>query len=151
MSSLKNANQILTRVSASDPENAGVFRDLIQSLLVAGDFELRQGAETHAANTLDSASNYLERLRSMESPGQEMSRLSAYAAICGARLNGIEATRETLNAALSMLDEFHPDTLDPHIVELRAAALELLGQDIKAAQLRKELRMVGYRGLDLAN
>jgi tetratricopeptide (TPR) repeat protein len=141
----------LETLMESDPDNNGWRRDLVSSLLAAADFGARKGSPTGATDPLAAAENSLGLLLELEPSSLETHALAAYADVCAAIRASDRANAEShWNAALEKLDRQFSGSRDPHILELRAAALAALGQAAAAAGIGGQLVATGYRGLMLA-
>lgn len=138
----------LEELVEGEPLNSGRRRDLVRSLLMAADIHARNGAATGARDRLREAEPHIATLIEQEPSIVESYELSAYAAICRARTGDGSAATAELETALEVLDRYFPDSRDPRILELRAAALSGLADSATPAMV-KELRAIGYEGLGL--
>jgi tetratricopeptide (TPR) repeat protein len=145
---LRSSTESFSRLLESDADNAAWRRDLVRGLLTSADFEARVGGQARAGDDLNAALNHLSTLAAQETANRDSRQLAIYADICRGQLeNGDRrASAEAWRAAIDKLDQYFADSSDPHILDLRAAALAGLGDSDGAARLRARLRSMGFRG-----
>jgi len=142
--------QIQAGLVRDEPLNSGGRRELVRSQLASADFATRGRDARTAQIRLAEAEANVAVLIEQEPSIVESHELAAYAAICRARLADPASARLEYQSALATLDRHFPQSTDPRIMELRAAALAGLG-DPGALALAEALAAMGYVGIDLVS
>ena len=129
-----------------DPQKAEWGRELIRSLLVAAELNWLNGDSQTARQCLLEAQGQIDGLLDKEPSIVETQQLAAFVGLLQAHLSGSASASDYLQNVLERLDREFPTTANPQIIELRAETLTGLGDDEAAAELRAQLREIGYKG-----
>jgi tetratricopeptide (TPR) repeat protein len=146
---LESSIRALTALVNIEESNALWRQDLARSLLLAAEIHQRSPQQDRAFEFLDRAERQLAALADLEpSLSQETRAVRIRADICSASLAanadpGIAESRA--QNALENIENHFKDTADPRILELKSMALSLLGREEEAAEIRGQLKSIGFQ------
>jgi len=124
-----------------DGSNSRWRRGLLEAIFVAAEISQSVSDDAGVARAAGDAASHVQLLLEQEPDNLETQQLAVRHSLLMARHQSVAFAED----ALTRLDQYFADSMDPWVLDLRVEAMDMLDMAADADNLREQLRDMGFR------